>query len=836
VRLWVFCFHQIPLKTTARNTAPLLITACVLALVCGIYIVGEATKDRPDGKFRLDLFDKLECITYDARVRMAASVPDERQAGRTLATMFIDDEAIERVNDGQYSAFMAPAWDDGNLEGLEFSVPWPRFLYGQMLRELKAEGAKAVGFDIFFSEYDRKSPETSVSLDRTNILSSDEFFAYEIAQAGNVVLATEGGLLPKPLFAEGAAAIGNIASRNDYGVLRRVRAFGEYKVWHPEIEARIKPLNLKMRAASFTKKPGFLVIPQVSKGSSVMDEKYTTNSFEVPLHPNGNLKLTKDGQLNLDDDPKDMGPTDQPPFVMKKAWNLGISLAAIQLGLDLDKAVVEPNRIIISGTNGVVRVIPTDNTHSFYIDWKLRWDDIKANRTPVLQGSPLQVLVHDFERQQGGTNSWKNVFTNRLVIFGSVATGNNLTDLGSTPLDDKQTPLVTKHLNVASSIIEDRFVHRISAVGTILFILAAGAMAGVMTWRSRVLHASVGIAVIAIIYVIAAFTLYVETRYWIPVVMPIFGGLLLPHFCLVTYRVVFEQKEQRHLKSVFTKVVAPDIVDELLAAPQLNLGGELREITVYFADIRGFTEFTDRAKKEADEYIKKHNLSAEAAAAYQNKQAAETVSTVNLYLSTISDQIKKHKGTLDKYIGDCVMAFWGAPVSQPQHALCAVRSAIDSQRAMYAANQKRAEENERRRVENIVRQQRGEEPLGMLPLLQLGSGINTGVCTVGMMGSQENVLTYTVFGVEVNLASRLEGVSGRGRIIVSHQTYEQVKAADPALAATFIEQPPVTVKGISSAVRNYEVPWKEAQPMSTAAIENSSSATAAKSTAAATVA
>jgi len=80
--------------------------------------------------------------------------------------MFIDDEAVERVNDGMESAVMAAAWDDGNLEGLEFSFPWPRFLYGQMVRELKAQGAKAIGFDIFFSEYDRRSPDTAVTSSR----------------------------------------------------------------------------------------------------------------------------------------------------------------------------------------------------------------------------------------------------------------------------------------------------------------------------------------------------------------------------------------------------------------------------------------------------------------------------------------------------------------------------------------------------------------------------------------------------------------------------------------------------------------------------------------------
>lgn len=809
--LWVFCFHPGSLKTTARHSAPLFITIAALALVCALYIFGEATKDRPEDKFRLDIFDRLECITFDARVRMAATVPDETQAGRTLATMFIDDEAIERVNDGVVSAAMAPGWDDGNLEGLEFTVPWPRFIYGQLVRELKAQGAKAIGFDVLFSELDRKSPDTSVTLDETNALTSDEFFAHEIERAGNVILATEGGLLPQPIFAENALAIGNIASKSDYGVLRRVRVFGEYKVWHPAIAVREKALNLKLSEANFTKKQGFITVPIILKGAAQLDETIKQQDFEIPIHANGNLKLTKDGDLNLGGDPNDMGPDDQPPFTMKKAWNLGITLAAAQLGLDLDKAVVEKNRIILKGTNGVTRVIPTDDTHSFYIDWKLRWDDINANRTPVEEGSPLEILSFDFHRQQHGTNYWKNVFTNRLVVVGSVATGNNLTDMGSTPLDEK-TPLVTKHLNVANSILENQFVRRTSVLGTIVLIIVAGAVAGIMTWRSKVVHASVGVGVVALIYVAAAFALYIQTRQWIPIVMPVFGGLLIPHFCLVTYRVMFEQKEQRHLKSVFTRLVAPEVVNELLSKEKLSLGGARRELTVYFADVRGFTEFTDRAQKEAEAYVKKHNLSGKEAEAHYDKQAEETLNTVNLYLSTIADQIKKHKGTLDKYIGDCVMAFWGAPLEEPKHALCAVRCAIDAQRAMYAANVKRAQENDRRKAENVAREARGEEPLPLLPVLQLGSGINTGSSTVGLMGSSEHVSSYTVFGVEVNLASRLEGVSGRGRIIVSQRTYEQVKAADPELAATFIEQPPVTVKGISTPVRIYEVPWKQSEP------------------------
>jgi class 3 adenylate cyclase len=93
-------------------------------------------------------------------------------------------------------------------------------------------------------------------------------------------------------------------------------------------------------------------------------------------------------------------------------------------------------------------------------------------------------------------------------------------------------------------------------------------------------------------------------------------------------------------------------------------------------------------------------------------------------------------------------------------------------------------------------------------------------------------LTYTVFGVEVNLASRLEGVSGRGRIIVSHKTYEQVKTFDPDLAATFVEQPAVTVKGISSAVRIYEVPWKQTEAVSAPTTPAPSNAAAASASSA----
>ena len=170
--------------------------------------------------------------------------------------------------------------------------------------------------------------------------------------------------------------------------------------------------------------------------------------------------------------------------------------------------------------------------------------------------------------------------------------------------------------------------------------------------------------------------------------------------------------------------------------------------------------------------------------------------------------IKRHGGTLDKYIGDCVMAFWGAPVSNARHAVSCVRAIIDIQREIFELNQQRREENARREEANMQRAFRGEAPQPLLDVLTLGSGVNTGMMTVGLMGSDAHLVNYTVFGREVNLASRLESASGRSRILIGEQTFLALLRDDPALAATCIEQPPMNLKGFRDAVRAYEVPWR----------------------------
>lgn len=796
------------MKSKPANLVPLYITGAVLLFSVLLHIVSRNLATRPNsgqGQNRIDtaLVEQIEALTYDARVKLGASFNDPDYVAKNIATLFFDDVAVEKVNDGSYSLTYAPAVDQSSAQKLFPRLwPWPRFIHGQIVRELAAEGAVAVGFDVMFPEVADRRPEESVRDPALGILSSDQFFAAEMSRAGNVFLGVQDeDTIPAQLFLTNSAGLASIASHADYAVLRRVRPFHEVRVWHSLVRARIKALNLDLRRGEL--QGDKVIIPNRSS-----DDR--DGMLEIPLNPNGTMKLTADGEIDFGDDLVDNGPQTEKPFITRRVWNLGLTLAAKALDLDLDRAEFHPNKIILRGPKNITRSIPLDPAGYFYIDWSIRYDDVKEARSPIYLGHLGDVLLQDKFRESGDTNV-SSKFKDRVVLIGSVASGNNMSDLGATPLE-AQSPLVTKHLNIANSLMTGRFVERTTLFVEALLIIVLGLISALLTWRMRVIVAAIGVAGLCLTYIAFTTWMYIDYRYWIPMVMPMFGGLVAPHFSLVTYRVIFEQKEQRRVRGIFSKIVSPDVVQELLSAERLALGGARRKMTVFFADVRGFTEFTDSTQQIAEDYIVKNNLSEQESTAYFDKIAAEQLATVNLYLATIADTVKAHRGTLDKYMGDCVMAFWGAPAHNEQHALCCVRAAIDSQRALYQLNQQRFAENESRKTENATRAAAGQAPLPLLPMLSLGSGINTGYATVGLMGSDATILNYTVFGREVNLASRLEGASGRGRILISETTYTDLLRDDPVLAATCVAQAPITPKGFRHAIRTYEVPWKPAAP------------------------
>jgi adenylate cyclase len=396
----------------------------------------------------------------------------------------------------------------------------------------------------------------------------------------------------------------------------------------------------------------------------------------------------------------------------------------------------------------------------------------------------------------------------KLVVIGSSALANDLTDRGATPLL-KDTLLVSKHWNVANSLLNGRFVTK-SSLGADLLVIALLALASAfLTWRFRALYALSIVLLLAFAFSLASAAAYAKYRVWFPVMLPLLA-LLLAQLCLLAWRVVFEQAEHRRVKAVFAKMISPKIVSELLAAERLSLGGAKVEVTVFFADLRGFTELTVQAQQRAVEEVRRRGLTGAAAETCFDEHARETLEAVNAYLAVVANVVIRNDGTLDKFIGDCVMAYWGAPKAVPNHARLCVRAAIEAQTAVSALNVQRQEENERRRAENKLRQERGQPVLPMLPVLALGTGINTGVALAGLMGSSEvDSMSYTLFGREVNLASRLEGASGRGRIFISQSTLRHLQACDQELASKAQPVEPVILKGFSEPVPVFEMPWSQ---------------------------
>lgn len=716
------------------------------------------------------LMEKVEAITYDWRVKFARHYP--APAATNLGFVDISDRTIDMIQHG--------------VLGTEFGLKWPRHIYGFAARELQTQGARAVAFDVLFAE--RRKDLTGWRIDG-EAEDSDAFFARRLAAAGNIALAAERGTLPIPWFATNAAALGDISAEKDPdGVLRRARVFQTYRLWHPVFLQAADEFGINLTRAKI--EPRRIQLTQ-SDGTGIPP-----------------IELDTQGAFALSDFVGDKLPRGVPPrarpFTEQRVWHMGIVLAAAELKLDLANAEVDlpGGRVTLRGPGGVERVIPVDHDGYFLIDWSLAPNDPRLTAQNF-----VSLLQRDQDRMQGRTNDIPELWRDKLVVIGSTATGNDLTDLGATPLA-RETYLFSKHWNVANSVLQNRFVRRAAPLTEILILLALGTLAWALTVALRPPWSSLAIVAAGVGYVTLAAALYVQFRLWLPLVLPTVGALVLTHGCVVAYQAFFEQREKRRVKSVFSKIVSPNVVQELLQAEKLSLGGARREVTVFFADVRGFTELTDTRQEQTATYIREHGLTGDAAEACHAEQARETLATVNLYLATVADQVKAHDGTLDKYIGDCVMAFWGAPTANPRHAAACVRAAIHAQRAVATLNEQRAAENKRLEEENPRRVAAGQPPLPLHALLNLGSGINTGLVTVGLMGSDQHILNYTVFGREVNVASRLEGVSGRGRIVISEATQQHLLRDDPELAKTCVPLPPVTVKGIRAEVKIFEVPWR----------------------------
>ena len=322
-------------------------------------------------------------------------------------------------------------------------------------------------------------------------------------------------------------------------------------------------------------------------------------------------------------------------------------------------------------------------------------------------------------------------FNEKIVLIGFTASG--VDDTFMVPISDKAMPGVEIHANLVQSILTRDYIYYqddISAIG-IVFLFAL--LTGLFLFRFKIHIATVFIAVIFITYFLLSLLLIFDIYgIIINILFPLFS-ISLVYVALVAIYYRTEEKSRKWITSIFGKYVSPVVINNLIKDPdRINLGGEKRNITVFFSDIRGFTSISESISPE------------------------ELVRLLNEYLTEMTSIIINDQGLVDKYMGDAIMAFWGAPLDQPDHAEMACSSSLEM-------------------IDKLRDLQKKWKKEG-IPSFDIGIGLNSGDAIVGNMGSS-NRFDYTAMGDNVNLASRMEGLNKiyGTNIIISGNTHKIIK-------------------------------------------------------------
>jgi adenylate cyclase len=364
-----------------------------------------------------------------------------------------------------------------------------------------------------------------------------------------------------------------------------------------------------------------------------------------------------------------------------------------------------------------------------------------AHRDPSIYVSALDVLDESVA---------PGMIAGKLVLIGTSAAG--LNDIKSTPVDPA-VPGVEVHAQVLESALTRSLLSQPNY--GIVVELCAAILLGILVIAFAPLFGPITLvavgALFASLLIGTSWYFYAKHRMLIDFTYPLLSTTAI-YLTLIFTSFVREQAQRRQIRSAFGQYLSPALIEQLAQSPEkLVLGGEQREMTIMFSDVRGFTTISESYKNDP--------------------QGLTTL--MNRFLTPLTNAILDRKGTIDKYMGDAIMAFWNAPLDDKQHQLHACEAAIDMLERIDVLNQERA----------IEAKESGQT---FIPL-NVGVGLNTGVCVVGNMGSDLR-FDYSVLGDSVNLASRLEGQSKEYGfpIIVGSKTALAVKDKFAILELDFI--------------------------------------------------
>jgi adenylate cyclase len=367
------------------------------------------------------------------------------------------------------------------------------------------------------------------------------------------------------------------------------------------------------------------------------------------------------------------------------------------------------------------------------------------------------------------------VFRDKVVYIG--ATAEILKDLWLTPFSadrgQPDFPGVEARIHFLDTLVSGRFLRHPSYGFEALLVLLLGAATVLLTSRIRALP-GLGVA-LALAGGWAAACFWAFHAGWVlPLVGPA-SAVLLPFLGLAVHRGWVEERRNRETRRLFSRYVSRQIVDEILKDPSaVKLGGDLKEVTILFSDVRGFTSMSEKLS------------------------APEVVEILNEYLTAMVDVVIANGGTVDKYVGDAIMAVWGSPLPDPDHRIKALRTAVRMMEELKVLQERWAAQGR--------------------PRIDIGIGVNTGHVVAGNMGHPNYKMDYTVIGDDVNLAARMESANKEmhSHILVTGASFEGCEDVFEA-----IHHPAIHVKGKALPVEVIEIigwkgqgraPWAEPLP------------------------
>jgi adenylate cyclase len=667
---------------------------------------------------RLQILEFFELKTLDMRFRIRGRMQhDER-----VAIVVIDDHSIDNLG----------RW------------PWPRSYYADLLDVLSEDGARAIGIDVIFPE-----PEENPELYTLRKLK------HYYDSRGLGTSSPEGKAFGDTLVqamdvSDNDRLFADALERNDNAILALVfQSFGDVSAESPDdlgtAEGDMPPPELlSSEGVDYDTDDSFLTPGITGSAYKEFDKTADGELFEIPRAESILLPIDE-----LSDAARDFGAINFFPdidgslrwenmaieFMGRYYPPLGVQMVRHYRGLAArDIRIMQGEGLMVGDT-----LVPLDEKGRLLINYYGPTETFDYYSFSDVVDSALP----------------PGTFRDRIVLLGEAATG--LGDVWLTPFS-QSLPGVEKHATVISNILQGNFLRKNRSIILIdfLFIAVTGFALGIVLPRLSPLRSSLFCLLALIVIVFLNYQIFSVLNIWANLMYPILT-LLSVSIGVITFQFFTEEREKRRIKKAFKQYLNPALVEELAKKPEsLRLGGEEKQLTVLFSDIRDFTTISEGMRPE------------------------QLVEMMNTYLSLMTGTIMENRGNVDKFIGDAIMAIFGAPLYFDDHPETSCLTAL-----------------------SMMRELRSHKPDWKgrgYPDINMGIGINTGRMVVGNMGSEDR-FDYTVMGDSVNLASRLESLCKMYGvdIIISEFTASKIEGF------TLRELDFVRVKGKDTAIRIYEL-------------------------------